>query len=241
MPADVNSVNDEIKNEAKKVLENKSGIEKVKYFVYYYKVHFLVTVGVIALLSYIIFWYATLKDCVFRTIVVNGQYTEMFDYQSLMDDFSSRVQFDPKEEEIAIEGNYQLDIEAQDQMTRTTIQKVFMYVTSQDLDVLICDESFMRLTRAQDCATDLSKELPSDMVEKYAENLLWYDFPIEEVGEDYYEEDYAGRNEACSIEITDFEKIKSSNMFEGKKVYAIIIANSLHKDTAVDFLRYLDE
>jgi len=241
MPADVNSVNEEIKNEAKKVLENKTGIEKVKYFVYYYKVHFLVTVGVIALLSYIIFWYATMKDCVFRTIVVNGQFAEVFDYQSIMDDFSSRVEYDPKEEELAIEGNYQLDIEAQDQMTRTTIQKVFLYVTSQDLDVIICDESFMKLTRAQDCAADLSKVLPSDMLDKYADNLLWYDFPIEEVGEDYYEEDYAGRNEACSMEITEFAKIKNSNMFEGKKVYAIIIANSLHKDTAIDFLKYLDE
>ncbi len=241
MPADVNSVNDEIKNEAKKVLANKTGMEKIKYFVYYYKVPFLVAVGAIALIAYIIYWYATLKDCVFRTIVVNGQIAEAFDYQSIMDDFSSRVTFDPKEEELAIEGNYQLDIEAQDQLTRTTIQKIFMYVTAQDLDILICDEDFMRMTRAQDCAGDLSKLLPQDMQDKYADNLIWYDFPIEEVGEDYYEENYAGRNEACSIDITEFKKIKESNMFEGKKVYAIIIANTLHKDTAIDFLKYLDE
>lgn len=241
MPADVNSVNEEIKNEARKVWQSKKGLDRVKYFVYYYKVHFLVVVGAIALISYIFYWYASMKDCVFRLVVVNGQNNALYDYQTVIDDFSTRVDYDPEEEMLDVDATFQIEVGATDQTNQTNIQKVFMYVTAQDLDVLICDESFMRLTRAQDCAKDLSTILPADMQEKYADKLIWYDFPIEEVGEDYYDDYYAGRNEVCCIDISDFAKVKNTDMFSGEKAYAIIIANSLHMDTAIDFLKYLDE
>lgn len=241
MPAEANSVNDEIKNEAKKVLESKSTKEKIGYFVYYYKVHFLVAVGAIALLGSIIHWYVTLKDSILYVTVVNGQYSDFFDYDVIIDEYAKTLDYDEKEEELIIDAGSHVDVYAKDQASQTTVQKVFMNVSAKELDVLLCDEDFMRLTRAQDVAYDLTKILPADMVEKYQDKFVWYDFPIEEVGEDYYDERYSGRNEAVCIEITDFALIKESNMFEGKKAYAFIIANTEYLDNAVGFLEYLDQ
>ena len=241
MPADVNSVNEEIRNEAKKVLQSKKGMEKVKYFVYYYKVHFIVAVAAIALIGSVISWYANMKDAVLSVIVVNGKHFDIYDYQGLIDDFGSTIEYDEKEEEVKIDADFLIDVHAHDQYNQTNIQKVFLNVTSKDLDVLLCDEDFMRLTRAQDCAMDLSKVLPKEMLEKYEDKLVWYDFPKEEVGEEYYEEDYAGRNEAVAIDVTEFAKVKNTDMYQGNTAYAIIIPNTEHLDHAIEFLEYLDK
>ena len=241
MPADVNSVNDEIKNEARKVWQTKTGLERIKYFVYYYKVHFLVAVGAIALIGSIIHWYATMKDSILYVTVVNGQYSDFFNYDAIIDGYAQTLEYDEKEEELIIDAGAHVDVYAKDQASQTTVQKVFMNVVAKELDVLMCDEDFMMLTRAQDVAYDLTKALPKEMLDKYQDKIVWYDFPIEEMGEEFYEEKYGGRNEAVCIEITDFALIKQSNMFEGKKAYAFIIANTENLDNSIGFLEYLDK
>ena len=69
MPQEFESVNDEIKNEAKKVWQSKTGKERAMYFVDYYKVHFIVGVVVIALLISIIHSFATRKENIFEVLV----------------------------------------------------------------------------------------------------------------------------------------------------------------------------
>lgn len=240
MPAEVNSVNDEIKNEAKKVWQTKTGKERLKYFVYYYKVHFLVAIGAIWLLATIIHDVATRKDSILYVTVVNGQYAEFFDYDTVINDYAATLEYDEKKEELVIDGGNHIDVYAKDQMSQTNIQKVFMNVSAKELDILLCDEDFMRFTRAQDVAYNLENALPKELFEKYQDQIIWYDYPVEEVGEEFYDELYKGRNEAVCIDVTDFELIKESNMFDGKKAYAFIIANTECLDNAIGFLEYLD-
>lgn len=240
MPADVNSVNEEILNEAKKIWKTKTGKEKWKYFFYYYKIHFAVAVFAIIAIISTIHYFATIKTSVCQVIVVNGMDRDLYDYDAIIDGYAQTVEFDHDKEEMIIDANYQIDINATDQYSQMNVQKVFMNVAAETLDVMICDEPFMQLTRAQDCAYDLSQILPKDMIEKYEDRFVWYDFPKEEVGEDYYEEEYAGRVEALCVEVTDFAKVKNTNMFKDKKAYALIIANTKNLDNAIGFLRYLD-
>lgn len=244
MSQEFNSVNEEIKNEARKVLETKSGKEKFLYFLEYYKVHAIVVILAIAALVGGIRWYASRKESILEVIVVNGQIPEELDYDELINGYAGTITYDEKEEELIIDPNFFIDIYANDQYNQTNIQKVFMNVAVGELDIMLCDEDFMKLTRAQDCAYDLSQILPKEMLDKYEDKLLWYDFPKDEVGEESYEgeyeEEYGGRYEACSIDITDFAKVKEYNMFPGKSGYAIIISNTQNLERAIGFLEYLD-
>ena len=244
MPQEFNSVNEEIKNEAKKVWKSKTGKERVKYFVYYYKVHFIVGVIVICLLASVIHFFATRKECIFQVLVVNGQSVDLLDYKEFIDGYAKTLTYDEKKQELIIDPNYLIDVYAADQYNQTNIQKVFMNVAVGELDVMLCDEDFMKFARAQDCAYDLTTILPKEDLEKYEDKLVWYDFPFEEVGiegyEEEYKQDYEGRYEALCIDITDFEKIKEYDMFPGKNGYAIIISNTSHLDNAIGFLEYLD-
>jgi len=245
MSQEFNSVNDEIKNEAKKVWESKTGKERLKYFVDYYKVHFIVAVLVVVIIISAIRWYTNIKTSILEVLVINGQVTEELNYQEIIDGYASTLTYNEKEEELLIDPNYQIDIYATDQYNQTNVQKVFMNVAVGELDVMLCDEDFMKLTRAQDCACDLSQVLPKEMLEKYEDKLIWYDFPKEEVGEEGYDEeyerDYGGRYEALCIDITEFAKVKEYNMFPDKSGYALIMANSENMERAIGFLEYLDK
>lgn len=240
MPADVNSVNDEIKNEIKKVLATKHGWEKFKYFVYYYKVQAIVVVVSIAILVSVIYDLATRKDCIFQIMVVNGEYSETLDYGPFKDAFASTLEYDEKKEEVILDPSTHVDIYAGDQVNQMTIQKVFLNVSAADLDVILCDEDFMRLTCAQDCAYDLSKLLTPEQMEEYGDRIHWYDFPPEEVGDD---EEYKDRYEAAAIDISDCPKIKENNMFPygNGKAYLIVVANAPHMDTVLKFIDYLEQ
>ena len=244
MSQEFNSVNDEIKNEAKKVWMTKTGKERYKYFVYYYKVHFIVAAVALCMLVSIIHFFATRKESILEVLVVNGQVNADVDYDGLIDGYASTLTYDQKKEELIIDPNYQINPEGTDQYSQANIQKVFVNVAVGELDVLLCDEDFMRFTRAQDCAADLTGILPKDMLDKYEDKLVWYDYPFEEVGVEGFEEDYRqeyeGRYEAVCIDITDFAKVKEYDIFAGRNGYAFIISNTANIDRAVGFLEYLD-
>ena len=244
MAEEFDSVNDEIKNEAKKVWQTKKGKERFLYFADYYKVHFIIAVVAVAFIISFINWMANRKDSILQVLVINGKSVDECDYQKLIDDHESTQTYDEKKQELIIDPNYQIDVYANDQYSQTNVQKVFVNVAVGELDVMLCDEDFMRLARAQDCAYDLSDVLPDDMCKKYEDKLVWYDFPMEEVGiegyEEEYKQDYEGRYEALSLDVSDFYKIKQYDIFPKGSGYVLIMANTANLERAIGFIEYLD-
>lgn len=250
MPADVNSVNDEIKNEARKVWQTKTGPEKIKYFVYYYKWWVIGIAVAVAIVGSMVYDFATRKESVFQVVVVNGEYNDYYDYKSLIDDFAQKnIEYDPKTQEVLIDSNAHVDINALDQMNQMTVQKVFLNVAAEELDVLLCDKEFMELACRQSCAHDLEKVLPPEMFEKYKDQIYWFDMtqiPIDEIddedksGEELTEEE---RFRAFSIDISDFYKVKETKMYpyNDGEAYALIPANTKQLENAIAFIEYLDQ
>lgn len=240
MASDTNSVSDEIKNEIKKVWKNKTGLERVKYFVYYYKVQFIVAVLAVVFIVSMAIDIANRKECVFQAMIINGEFEDRYDYDTFWTGFEDRLEYDKEKEEIKMDSSIHVNLEEQDQTSQMLVQKVFLNVSTQDLDVIVCDESFMRLTRAQHCLYDFRDLLSEEQMAKYEDKLVWYDNPVEEVGEDA---SYVGEVEALCIDVSDCKKIKEGNMFPytDGKAYLMIFGNSTHADKALDFLEYLDE
>jgi len=233
------SVNDVIKNEAKKIWQTKTGRERAQYFIYYYKVHFIVAVFAIVAIISIVRAFVMRKDSVLEVMVVNGEYSEYLDYQPIIDGFAATQEYDTKKEEMLIDPSNHVDLNTPDQYNQTIIQKIFMNVAAKELDVMMCDEDFMKFTRAQDIGVDLSTVLNDEQMGRYKDLLVWYDFPPEEVGDD---EEYIGRNEAVCIDITDFKKVKDNAMFPySEHAYLFIPVNTQNMERAIAFLEYLDE
>lgn len=251
MPAEFNSVNEEIKNEAKKVLESKKGMEKVKYFVYYYK-WWVIGIGVVALIvGSLVYDFVTRKDTAFQVMVVNGEYSEYCDYNAIMDPFAETIEYDPKKEEVVIDSSIHVDVHATDQTSQISIQKIFLNITSQDLDVLICDKDILDLACKQECGTDLEAALSSEQWDKYADQIYWFD--TTQITEDDFGEDAAEvkqqeiseetRYKAYAINISEFYKVKEAKMFPytDGEAYALIPANTKHLESALAFIEYLDQ
>lgn len=240
MASDTNSVSDEIKNEIKKVWKTKTGWERVKYFVYYYKVQFIVAVVAVVFVISMAVDIANKKECVFQAMIINAEFEDRYDYKTFWEGFENRLDYDKEKEEIKLDSSIHVDLESQDQTSQMLVQKVFLNVSTSDLDVVVCDDQFMRLTRAQHCLHDMRDILTDEQMEKYEDKLVWYDNPVEEVGEDA---DYAGTVQALCIDVTDCKKIKEGNMFPylDGKAYLMVFVNTMHVDAALDFLDYLDE
>lgn len=237
MPKDTNSVNDEIRNERRKVLENMDTKEKIKYFVGYYKWHAIFTIlGLIFVISFIVS-IVTAKDVKFQYMVVNGNTLET-DYEAILSGFDATLDYNRKKEECKVEYGLAVDPEDGSDYGRASIQKIFMSVMTGDVNVILCDDVFMKFTRAQDTGANLGEVLPKEMLEKYEDKLVYYDFPNEECGDNPENE---GRYEAVCIDVSDFNKIKESNMFPNGEAYAFIVISSKDIPLGVEFLKYLDE
>lgn len=258
MPAETNSVNDEIKNEARKVLASKTGMEKVKYFVYYYKWPVIgILIGCLIVGS-LVFDFVTRKAPAFQVVVVNGEYEELYDYKSFMGAFAETVDYDKKKEEVILDAGYHVDLHAMDQTNQMTVQKVFLNVAAKDLDVLICDEEFMLLACMQECGADLEELLTKEQFEKYEDYIYWFDYSSikeeEIVSSNYSDEEEKveiitgeklGEGPFCamSIDISEFAKIKDSGMFPytDGRAFLIVPANTQHMENVKKFIQYLDE
>ena len=93
------------------------------------------------------------------------------------------------------------------------------------LDTLITEEYFINHFCAQDILIDLEQVLPSDLLDKVKENLV-------------YKAGIDGIERAYAIDVSNAPIIKESVYVEGP-VYFSILSNSENIDTSILFLKYL--
>lgn len=251
MPKDTNSVNDEIRNERRKVLENMGTKDKIKYFVGYYKwpVIFII-IGVIGLGS-LIKDFVTRKDVIFECIVVNGR-MDGVNYEGILAGFDANLDYDRNKEYTKIEYDLQINPESAAEYDQASSQKVVMQILAGDVNVIICDEAYMNFIKEQGGAANLIEVLPKEMLDKYSDRLVYggvakYDGSgLDSEDEDSAtaageDEEVVNDSEAAIIDISDFNKIKESNMFPDGKAYAFLIDSEKVLPLGIEFLKYLDE
>lgn len=228
MAEQTNSVNEEIIEQAKQVLEKKSFTEKVKYFVGYYKIHALVVAAVIFLIVSVIYMIVSDKEELLQVAVVNGNVN--VDYDKLYDGFVSNREYDEKTQAYTLDPWYYISAENPTNYEEEQAEKLYIMATASELDVILCDESFFYATADIAMGHDLSLVMSEEQMEHYKELLFWYDCP----------DDSFDGIEAVGVDITDFAKIKSLNMFPNTKGYFVLILNSPYAENALDFLEYLE-
>ena len=127
-----------------------------------------------------------------------------------------------------------------------------MQILAGDVNVIICDEAYMNFIKEQGGAANLIEVLPKEMLDKYSDRLVYggvakYDGSgLDSEDEDSAtaageDEEVVNDSEAAIIDISDFNKIKESNMFPDGKAYAFLIDSEKVLPLGIEFLKYLDE
>ena len=228
MAENTNSVNEEILEQTKQVMEEKTFKEKVIYFFGYYKVHLIVALLIIFFIGSVIYTIVSNKEELLQVVVVNGNVN--VDYDKFYDAYTADKVYDEKTQSYTIDPYYYIDVDDPTNYEEEMSEKLYVMATASELDVILCDESYFEVTADIAMGHDLSLVMSDEQLEKYSDLLYWYDCP---------DDSYDGI-EAVGVDITDFAKIKELNMFPDTKAYFVLILNSPYAENALDFLEYLD-
>lgn len=222
-----NSVQDEIREQQRKVLESQGFKGRLEYFIHYYKWH--VIIGAIALIigGSMIYEVITQKDIVMQTVFINA--FPNVENDVFMDDFEKSIGINTKKEEASMISDIYINMDEYTYYDSQNIEKILVMCAAGAVDVCVVDEKYMMHMAEGGYYMDLSTVFTPEQMEEYKERLIWYDCP----------DDNTEGEEAIALEITDASKIVSTQSYPNTKCYFTIIANAPNVDNSLAFLDYL--
>ena len=223
-----NSMQDEIREQQKKVLESQGLKGRLEYFFHYYKWYALTGLLLLIVGGIMLFDLITQKDTVMQAVYVNA--FPNVEGKAFMEEFEKTIEINPKKEETSILDDFYIDMEAYTYYDAQNLEKLLVWCSSGSVDVYVVDESFLMHMAEGSYYMDLSTVLSKEQMEKYKDKLVWYDSPDDNtIGE-----------AAIAIEITDAPKIVSTRSYPNSKCYFSIVITSPNVDNSLAFLDYLE-
>lgn len=223
-----NSVNDEILEQRRKVLEEEGLKGKIKYFVYYYKWHAAIALFLLIFIVNFIVNIATKKDTALQVIFING--FPNVENEEFMDGFAQTININPKKEEALLDSSFYINPESPGIYDEQNMEKIFVMASAGVLDVCISDETYFETLAEGGYLLDLSTVFSEEEMEEYKDRIFYYDSP----------NNLAQGKEPVGLEITNAPKLVETQSFPNSKAYFCIIMNSEHVDNALAFLDYLE-
>lgn len=200
--------------------------KKMSYLWEYYKYHALVTIIIIIFLTSIIIdiIIPDIKTVLYAA-VINCPVDEavMDEFEA---DFSELLQLNPKREEVNINTNFYFS--DNDEYTINLKQALVTYVAAKEIDIIIAPKSEFGNYAYNGFFAPLSDQLPSDLYSSLAD-CFYMTATVDDPGKEVY-----------GIYINDTSLFKKSLLNISSDPYILgIVANSTHKENAIEFIRYL--
>lgn len=199
---------------------------KAAYIWEYYKIHIIVLVAVLALITYFI--YGLLHPAAstqFYAAFVNNPINEnvLEEYKT---DFSGRLELNPKKEAVLFNTNFVFGEDDQNQYSMAMREALITYVSAKEIDVIIAPESQFYAYSYNGFFSKLSDQLPTDIYSSLTDQFFMSD-TTDETEKNVY-----------GIYLTDTSLFKENSA--GSEPYVLGIAgNSRHKENAIEFIRFL--
>lgn len=208
----------------KQKLKDMSFQDKIAYLWEYYRIHAAVLLGVIALLSYIIYEIITpnIETQLYVAIINNSISDEVWNEYSA--NLSEYLDLNPETEDIQLSHNFYLNAEGEYGMSMQ--QALTTYIAAGEVDVIIAPESTFKGYVYNGFFEKISDQLPTDLYTSLADYVFISN--TEEVPE----------KNVYGIYLTD-TKLFSENANNADPYVLGILANASHKDNAAEFLRML--
>lgn len=200
--------------------------QKIEYYIQYYgAVTLVIAAAVIAVASFIV-QRVRAKDEAAGVIVINSAsaLVEESEEQAYMDDLLASLDIDPAGNTIIVNDNLFIGDTTDMQMSVASIQMLQALIMSRSVDVAFTDEGYRDAFMSNECLGDLRSYLDEELLEKYADDLVYYTDP--ETGEEI----------AAMIRIpADSAWIRGMSWYV-QDCYAGIIVSTEHEEIAVHML-----
>ncbi len=244
---------DEFKEE-RAAIKDKPFKERLAYFIEYYGARtILIAVCVIALFS-IIIKNITAKDIVLYAAMYNtmdlrkdGAYAESFkEYAGL----------DTKRQDVILDETMYIDLVHWDEYTNSSIEKTMLFVTSQELDVVMAQEFVTEYFAYFDFFMDVRDYLTPEQLEQYKDSFYYIDRKVMEEQQEpedslylQYEPDYPDPRKPelmtdpvpVGIYMGDTNQlaIRSSYYIDGENPVFCVLVNSKNATWANRFFEFV--
>jgi len=169
---DIMPVMDEFREE-REALKHGTFKEKMQYFWDYYKWHVIVTVAVIAFGASLIYQIVTRKDTALYAAVING--IELDANGEYAQGFAEYAGIDQENYEVILDASMRIDLDALDQTTIASSQKLVAYIAGKDIDIFITDSQIMEQYANSDTFHDLREFLSEEQYAEYEPCFYYID------------------------------------------------------------------
>lgn len=207
---------------------------KIEYFKDYYLKKVLVSLIILAFVTYFIVTIATPKsDIVLSVAMVNCPLPEN-ELTQITDDMNQLLSVDQKHEKIRLDANY--STVATD---TSTVQRLLLFISTGELDILIAPQSVFQVFASQGLISPLTDLLTTDRYSSIPVNDLFSCKTLEEDEQGYLHA--TGPLGIYGINISNNPLFKDFNPSALQKDPLIIGVNSVSENSknAVSFLQYI--
>lgn len=188
---DIMSVAEEIREQQKQAFSTMNSKEKLAYFWDYYKIHVLVLIVVIVMVSTFIYQYVTNKDYGFYVSLVNAAITDQ--NENLASEWAAEFQeyagIDPKEYQVYIDTSVILSEDMSSSYSVSNEEKMFIMAQVGTINAIIAEtESFEKYSQLE-YFYNLENVLSAEEIEKYRPYFYYTDAATFDTGDDdtFYE------------------------------------------------------
>lgn len=266
--SDQNSVYGEIREQRKK-LKGQGFKAHWEYFWEYYKIHFLVIVGVIIMLSVLIRDVTNNKPYGFYAMMINSSASMAQDL--LEKDFVEYAGIDTSSVSCFIDTSPSYNMQIIDEVTIATSQKIMANISAAELDVIVGDSDVFSLYANQETLLDLRTVLSPEQIEKYSKDFFYVDQAYLDylntdeyqsyvsTGEfdhdnkyavmaDRYNKDFIFPDSdpakmenpiPVGIKISSSKEFESTGAYRGNTAYVGIVINTTRPELAVKFIDFI--
>ncbi len=202
--------------------------DRLWYIWEYYKVHMLglVILGFVIYLIATILYNQTFEQRLYY-VVMNNTTPSSANFDAINQEFKDLMGYG-KKDTVTGDGSVYLNFgETASEMDYAYMAKVSALVASQELDMLITDESTFQHYAESDAFMNLEEALPEDLWEQLQDQIL-------------YTADGSGQEFPCGIEISNTRFPEDAGV-SISPCYLGIISNTNHFDTVISWIRFILE
>jgi len=252
------AISDEIKQERQKT-KNMSLKGKLSYFWDYYKIHTIVVIVAVFLITAIVQDIASAKDYAFYGIYFNAMQT--FSANEQMERFSDYLELDTENFQALLDSSMYYSLTDLSETTLASSQKFAAMIHAGDVDTVVADEDVFANYAVNEIFYDLREILPKDLLEKYKDDIFYLDgaqiaaynaddsWKYED-GQEYHEaleKTFTDHHDPSAMEdpvpfgiyVGDTPVISEAGCYPRSVPVFGIARNTSRPDTAVKYLRFL--